>query len=175
MCKDRVYSLFRSTLIFEADDGNPLKVPLRSKNGNGVDCNFHVIIAQKTTRAWWLWFYEKNATHAVVYPGYRQASDTRIPLPRKSLGHPQKIVDLQSWTLYKSADCRWISITILCVSFTNSATVGRHKQVQLCNRRVGQSADNITGLKCANECLILTYKYIQNPWYRGFARRGTHF
>ena len=60
---------------------------------------------------------------------------------------------LQSWTLYKSADCRWISITILCVSFTNSATAGRLEQVQLCNRLIDQSADNITGLKCAKECL----------------------
>ena len=72
---------------------------------------------------------------------------------------------LQSWTLYKSADCRWISITILCVSFTNSATVDRLEQVQLCNRRIDQSADNITCLKCAKECLILKYKYIQNPWF----------
>ena len=39
---------------------------------------------------------------------------------------------LQSWTLHKSADCRWISITILCVSFTSSATVGSLEQVQLC-------------------------------------------
>ena len=61
-------------------------------------------------------------------------------------------------------------MTILFVSFRNSATVGRLEQVQLCNRQVDQSADNITGLKCANECLILTYKYIQNPWggYRPF-------
>ena len=72
---------------------------------------------------------------------------------------------LQSWTLHKSADCRWISITILYVSFTNSATVRRLEQVQLCNRLIDQSADNITGLKCAKECLILKYKYIQNPWY----------
>ena len=71
---------------------------------------------------------------------------------------------LQSWTLYKSEDCRWISITILYVSFTNLATVGRLEQVQLCNRLIDQSADNITGLKCAKECLILKYKYIQNPW-----------
>ena len=62
-----------------------------------------------------------------------------------------------NWTLYKSADCRWISITILCVSFTNSATVGSLEQVQLCNRRIDQSADNITGLKCPKECLILKY------------------
>ena len=72
---------------------------------------------------------------------------------------------LQSWTLHKSADCRWISITILYVSFTNSATVQRLEQVQLCNRLIDQSADNITGLKCAKECLILKYKYIQNPWF----------
>ena len=72
---------------------------------------------------------------------------------------------LQSWTLHKSADCRWISITILYVSFTNSATVRRREQVQLCNRLIDQSADNITGLKCAKECLILKYKYIQNPWF----------
>ena len=71
---------------------------------------------------------------------------------------------LQSWTLYKSANCRWISITILCVSFTNSATVRRLEQVQLCNRLIDQSADNIIGLKCAKECLILKYRYIQNPW-----------
>ena len=70
---------------------------------------------------------------------------------------------LQSWTLHKSADCRWISTTILYVSFTNSATVRRLEQVQLCNRLIDQSADNITGLKCAKECLILKYKYIQNP------------
>ena len=71
---------------------------------------------------------------------------------------------LQSWTLHKSANCCWISITILYVSFTYSATVGRLEQVQLCNRLIDQSADNITGLKCAKECLILKYKYIQNPW-----------
>ena len=71
---------------------------------------------------------------------------------------------LQSWTLYKSADCRRASTTILCVSFTNSVTVRRLKQVQHCNRLIDQSADNITGLKCAKECLILKYKYIQNPW-----------
>ena len=47
--------------------------------------------------------------------------------------------------------------------FYNSGTVGRLEQVQLCNRRIAQSADNITGLKCAKECLILKYKYIQNP------------
>ena len=35
---------------------------------------------------------------------------------------------LQSWTLYKSSDCRWISITILCVRFTTSAIVGRLEQ-----------------------------------------------
>ena len=53
-----------------------------------------------------------------------------------------------------------------CVSFTNSATVRRLEQVQLCNWRTDQSADNIyiTGLKYAKECLILKYKYIQNPW-----------
>ena len=98
---------------------------------------------------------------------YYQAGDTCIPLPRKSLWTPTKNCRLQSWTLYKSADCRWISITILCVSFTNSATVSRLEQVQLCNRRIAQSADNITGLKCAKECLILKckYRYIQNPWY----------
>ena len=89
--------------------------------------------------------------------------DTCIPLPRKLLWTPQKIVD-QSWTLYKSADCRWISITILCVSFTNSATVGRLEQVQLCNQLIDQSADKITDPKCAKECLILKYNYIQNPW-----------
>ena len=79
---------------------------------------------------------------------------------------------LQSWTLHKSADCRWISITILYVSFTNSATIRRLEQVQLCNRLIDQSADNITGLKCAKECLILKYKYIQNPWlHRDFDHR----
>ena len=93
-----------------------------------------------------------------------QAGDTRIPLPRKSLWTQQKNCRLQSWTLYKSADCRWASTTILCGSFTNSATVGRLKQVQLCNRLIDQSADNTTGLKSAKECLILKYKYIQNPW-----------
>ena len=86
-----------------------------------------------------------------------------VPLPCKSLGHPQKKCRLQSWTLYKSADCRWISITILCISFTNSATVGRLEQVYLCNRWIDQSADNITGLKWAKDCLILKYEYIQNP------------
>ena len=49
------------------------------------------------------------------------------------------------------------------VSFTNLATVGKLEQVQLCNQLIDQSADNITGLKCAKECLILKYKYIQNP------------
>ena len=70
-----------------------------------------------------------------------------------------------------------ISITILCVSFTNSATVGRLEQVQLCNRLIDQSADNITGLKCAKECLILKYKYIQNPWLYFTERilRWAHF
>ena len=97
---------------------------------------------------------------AVLY----QAGDTRIPLPRKSLWTPTKNCRLQSWTLYKSVDCRWISITILCISFTNSTTFGWLEQVQLCNRRIDQSADNITGLKCTKECLILKYKYIQNPW-----------
>ena len=84
---------------------------------------------------------------------------------------------LQKWTLYKSADCPWISITILCVSFTNSATVGRLEQVQLCNRLIDQSTDNITGLKCAKECLILKYKYIQNPWLYFTERilRWAHF
>ena len=56
-------------------------------------------------------------------------------------------------------------LTILCVRFTNWATVGRLEQVQLCNRLIDQSADNITGLKCAKECLILKYKYIQNPCF----------
>ena len=70
---------------------------------------------------------------------------------------------LQSWTLYKSADCRWMSITILCVSFTNSATVGSLEQVQLCNPRIDQSADNITGLKCAKRCLILKYSISRIP------------
>ena len=74
---------------------------------------------------------------------------------------------LPSWTLHKSADCRWISITILYVSFTNSATVRRLEQVQLCNRLIDQSADNITGLKCAKECLILKYKYIPRKFKRG--------
>ena len=109
--------------------------------------------------AFWIWILKY--TGSVFY----QADDSRISLPRKSLGHPQKICWLQSWTLYKSVDCRWISITILCVSFTNMATVDRLEQVQLCNRQIDQSADNITGLKCAKECLILKYKYIQNPWF----------
>ena len=52
-------------------------------------------------------------------------------------------------------------ITILCVSFTNSATVERLKQVQLCNRLIDQSADNITGLKCV---LSWSISIIQNPW-----------
>ena len=95
--------------------------------------------------------------------GLYQADDTRIPLPRKSLWTLQKNCRLQSWTLYKSADCRWISIAIPCVSFTNSATVERLEQVQLCNWLIDQSADNITGLKYAKECLILKYKHIQNP------------
>ena len=90
---------------------------------------------------------------------YDQAGDTRITLPRKSVWTPQKNCRLQSWTLYKSADCRWISITKLCVSFTNSATVARLEQVQLCNRLIDQSADKITDLKCAKECLILKYIY----------------
>ena len=70
-----------------------------------------------------------------------------------------------------------ISITILCISFTNSATVGRLEQVQLCNRLIDQSADNITGLKYAKECLILKYKYIQNPWLYFTERilRWAHF
>ena len=83
----------------------------------------------------------------------------------------------QSWTLHKSADCRWISITILYVSFTNSATVRRLEQVQLCNRLIDQSADNITGLKCAKECLILKCKYIQNPCFNHYqldSREGKH-
>ena len=50
-----------------------------------------------------------------------------------------------------------MSITILCVSFTNSATVGSLEQVQPCNPQIDQSADNITGLKCTKECLILKY------------------
>ena len=41
--------------------------------------------------------------------------------------------------------------------YKESATVGRLDQVQLCNRPIDQSADNITGLKCAKECLILKY------------------
>ena len=61
--------------------------------------------------------------------GLSQAGDTRIPLPRKSLGALTTNCRLQSWTLYKSSDCRWISITILCVRFTTSAIVGRLEQV----------------------------------------------
>ena len=83
-----------------------------------------------------------------------QAGDTRIYHINRWDTHKKL---LQSWTLYKSADCRWISVAILCVSFTNSATVGRLEQVQLCNRWIDQSADNITGLKWAKECLILNY------------------
>ena len=66
-------------------------------------------------------------------------------------------------------------------SFTNSArdsaTVGRLEQVQLCKRLIDQSVDNITGLKCAKECLILKYKYIQNPWLYFTERilRWAHF
>ena len=63
----------------------------------------------------------------------------------------------QCWTLYKSADCRWMFITILCVSFKYSKTVGSLEQVQLCNPRIDQSADNITGLKCIKEYLIQKY------------------
>ena len=78
-------------------------------------------------------------------------------IPITNLTIDWKCLLLQSWTLYKSADCRWMSITILCVSFTNSATVGSLEQVQLCNPRIDQSADNVTGLKCAKEPLILKY------------------
>ena len=55
---------------------------------------------------------------------------------------------------------RTVAVTILCVSFRfrNSATVSKLEQVQLCNRRIDQSADNITDLKCANEPVILKYK-----------------
>ena len=106
-----------------------------------------------------LQFIEPSFMNVLTSSGWH--SYTIRPLPRKPLWTPQKNCRLQSWTLYKSADCRWISITILCVSFTNSATVGRLKQVQLCNRLIDQSADNITGLKCVKECLILKYKY--NP------------
>ena len=68
-------------------------------------------------------------------------------------GHHRK---LSIAKLDKSADWRWISITILCVSFTNSATAGRlETSPNFCNRLIDQSADNITGLKCAKECLIL--------------------
>ena len=45
----------------------------------------------------------------------------------------------------------------VCVSFTNSVTVGSLEQVQLCNPRIDQSADNIIGLKYAKEFLILKY------------------
>ena len=69
--------------------------------------------------------HQKWTKMTLFYCWVKQAGDTRIPLPRQSLGHPQKNCRLQSWTLYKSGDCRWISITILCVSFTNSATVSR--------------------------------------------------
>ena len=88
---------------------------------------------------------------------YYQAGDTRTPLPRKSLWTLTKNCRLQSWTLYKSGNCRWISIAILCVSFTNSATVGRLElrleQVQLCNRQIDQSADNITSLNAQKSVL----------------------
>ena len=104
---------------------------------------------------------DASAMHLFVTSVFNQAGDTRIPLPRKPLWTLQKNCRLQSWILYKSADCRWICITILCISFTNSATVGRLEQVQLRNRLIDQSADNITGLKCVKECLILKYKY--NP------------
>ena len=73
-------------------------------------------------------------------------------------GHHKNCRLQSNWTLYKSADCRWISTTKLCVSFTNSATLRRLEQVQLCNRLIDQSADNITGLKCAKECLIHRYR-----------------
>ena len=50
-----------------------------------------------------------------------------------------------SWQTYFSPfllPCTWV-------------TVGRLDQVQLCNRRIDQPADNITGFKCAKECFIL--------------------
>ena len=47
--------------------------------------------------------------------------------------------------------------------FTNSATVSSLEQVQHCNPRIDQSADNITGLKCAKECLILKYSISRIP------------
>ena len=61
--------------------------------------------------------------------GLSQAGDTRIPLPRKIAGALTTNCRLQSWTLCKSSDCLWISITILRVRFTTSAIVGRLEQV----------------------------------------------
>ena len=49
---------------------------------------------------------KNNLPYEIDHTERSQAGDTRIPLPRKSLGHLQKNCRLQSWTLYKSADCR---------------------------------------------------------------------
>ena len=100
---------------------------------------------------------------------FSQAGDTRIPLPRKSLWTPQKIVDCKVG-LYTSLRtvAEFEFLTKFCVSFTNSATVGRLEQVQLCNRLIDQSADNITGLKCAKECLIRTHISTSRMRIQGF-------
>ena len=60
---------------------------------------------------------------------FRQAGDTRIPLPRKLLGHPQKIIDCKVGLCTSLQTVAEFSITILCVSFRNSATVVRLEQV----------------------------------------------
>ena len=95
-------------------------------------------------------------------PWLYQAGDTRIPLPRKSVWTPKlDFVQVCGPSLnFYNKPLR---------NFTNSATVGRLEQVQLCNRLIDQSADNITGLKCAKECLIL--KYISISRILGYTRR----
>ena len=82
-----------------------------------------------------------------------QAGDTRIPLPRKSVWTPQKIVYCKVGLYTSLRTVAEFLYQKLCISFTNSATVGRLEQVQLCNRLIDQSADNITGLKCAKSVL----------------------
>ena len=121
---------------------------------------------QRVRRDPWLCEKCKVTVYVCKHVHFKQAGDTRIPLPRESLWTSQEIVDCKVGLCTSLRDCRWISITILYVSFTNSATVRRLAQVQLCNRLIDQSADNITGLKCAKECLILKYKYIQNPCFK---------
>ena len=99
--------------------------------------------------------------------GYSQAGDTRIPLPRKSLWTPQKKCRLQSWTLYKSCG--------LSLSFYNN-TLRKFLQIQRQSGDLNKSNFAIGWLdqsagqyhrpsNAQKECLILKYKYIQNPWY----------